>query len=321
MEVKERIENKGRQLPIYFIINPKAQNGGSLKLWRNLERVLYRQNLPFQARFTECPGHAAEITRHILSSESHTIVIVSIGGDGTLHEIINGAADFPHAIITNISAGSANDFSRGFNSPKNISELVSVLLDEKREPSLIDLGESSIGEKKVLFVNSLGMGLDAEVSNMVNRSIWKKYFNTVKLGKLIYILFFLRMLFSYRRPDILVNIDGVTSSYSKVWFVVAANQPFFGGGIKIAPKAVPDDGLLNMIIVHNISPLKLLLVFITVYWGGHLGIKNVESLSFSEATISSSQETAIQTDGEAAGNSHAKITVLKGKLNILPRKL
>ncbi|MBM7692941.1 YegS/Rv2252/BmrU family lipid kinase [Peribacillus deserti] len=321
MPVKESIENKGTQLPIYFIINPQAQNGGSLTLWRKIEKVLISQNMHYSARFTERPGHAAKITQQILSSTSLTIILVSIGGDGTLHEIINGAAEYHNAVITCISAGSANDFSRGFSGPRNVIELLSVIRQDKIEPKLIDIGESRIGDKRVLFVNSLGMGIDAEVSNLVNLSAWKKYFNTLKLGKLIYILFFLRKLFSYRRPDIHIEIDGKSRTYSKVWFIVAANQPYFGGGIKIAPKAVPDDGLLNMIIVHDISPLKLLFVFITVYWGGHLGIKNVESFSCREIIISSTKKTAIQTDGEIAGYSYARIRVLKEKLNILPRRI
>lgn len=74
-------------------------------------------------------------------------------------------------------------------------------------------------------------------------------------------------------------IDGNRHLLKKVWFIVIANQPYFGGGMKISPMSKLDDGRLNVIAVHDITLLKLLTVFITVFLGGHLNIKNVDSFS------------------------------------------
>lgn len=114
------------------------------------------------------------------------------------------------------------------------------------------------------------MGIDAEITSDVNQSQWKRWFNLLKAGRLIDIYTFLKKLFTYQQRDMDVILDNQTYHYKKVWFIVVANQPYFGGGVKIAPDARFDDGKFNILIVHTISPIILLSVFITVYWGGHL---------------------------------------------------
>ena len=90
------------------------------------------------------------------------------------------------------------------------------------------------------FVNSLGAGFDAEVVKLTNESKMKKYFNKIGLGSLAYVGSVIRLLFSYKLTNMIVELDERTYKFEKVWFVTVSNQPFYGGGMKIAPKADPD---------------------------------------------------------------------------------
>lgn len=94
------------------------------------------------------------------------------------------------------------------------------------------------------------------------------------------------------------TIDGKTQVFHKVWFVTISNQPYFGGGMKIAPLASPADGELDFTIVHGLSRWKLLLVFLSVFLGKHTAFKEVYSGTGERITIRSDQDVPIHADGE-----------------------
>ncbi|PLS14894.1 diacylglycerol kinase [Bacillus sp. M6-12] len=302
---------------IYFIVNPLAQNGGSMKVWKSIEVLLQQDSLSYEVYFTEYKGHAKILATEILSSSSFPSLLIAVGGDGTVHEVMNGAAGFPQAMVGSIPAGSGNDFVRGLQKSKNMKEAIKLLLrPASRKSKAIDLGKAVTGGKTFYFVNSIGIGVDAEITAEVNQSPWKKRFNVLKMGKLIYIYFFIKKILSYKRTDMQVDLDGEIHLFPKVWFIVVSNQPYFGGGINISPEAKPDDGLLNVLAVHQLSPVQLLFMFVTVFWGGHLKLKHVSSFKCRSVSISSSQMALIQADGEIAGNTEVSVSVIAHKMKI-----
>lgn len=305
---------------IHVIINPVAQNKGSMKIWNLFEKELTANEVDYEAHFTHYAGHAKELTADILNKTNVDTLIIAVGGDGTLHEVIDGAYGYRHAIVSCIPAGSGNDFSRGIQHTVKPIHAINRLLKQHRDRSdqrLLDVGEYEIGDTKAHFINSLGMGIDAETTAAVNGSSWKKWFNLFKIGKLIYIYFFAEKLFTYKRADMDITLDGVTVSYKKVWLAVVANQPYFGGGIKFSPYALPDDCIFNVMVVHNISRIKLLYVFFTVVWGGHLTCKNVESHMAKEVHMRASHTVRVQADGENIGDSEVSLRLSPAKIRIL----
>ena len=291
---------------IYFIINPQAKNGHCQKVWRRLEKVLAEQKIPYTFFLTEYRGHATEIAQSIaMKEEEMEKVIVTVGGDGTMHEVVNGAATYPNVKIAYIPAGSGNDFSRGFGIPKNpVSALNHLLKQIKGEATLIDIGKILNHDKEeIFFVNNMGVGFDARIAKEVNQSKIKGLLNRIALGKLVYVYFLLKNLFTYQRSLIEIMIDGKSYTFDSAWFVTVSNQPFYGGGMKISPNASPYDGLLNITVVHNISRLKILFVFITVFWGGHVSFKGVETFTGKEIKISSFHPLHAHADGEEIGST------------------
>ena len=106
---------------------------------------------------------------------------------------------------------------------------------------------------------------------------------------------------TYKPDKMEVEIDGERHSFTNTWLVNVSNHPYFGGGIKISPNAKPDDGIFHILVIHNIPRLKLLLMFSTVLWGGHLRIKGVDSFEGRTIRITSSNGAPIQVDGDNVG--------------------
>ncbi|MEF2093614.1 diacylglycerol kinase family protein [Bacillus sp. CFBP9009] len=300
---------------VYFIVNPVAGNEESLKIWKKAEEILKSKAVPHEVFFTREKGHALRLTKEILSGTNQDTRVIAVGGDGTINEMINGAIGFPHAIIGSLAAGSGNDYVRGIQKTDSMEEALSLFQDNAF--NTIDIGQFETNGKVGYFVNSLGMGIDAEISDEVNRSPLKKWFNFVRAGKLIYLFIFMKKLFSYKPSCMELIIDENRHLLKKVWFIVIANQPYFGGGMKISPMSKVDDGRLNVIAVHDITLLKLLTVLITVLWGGHLNIKNVDSFSGKMIKMKNQGSVKIQSDGEIVGRDEVAAVVLKEKMRIM----
>lgn len=286
---------------LVFIVNPNASNKGSIKIWKKIERELAKNGKRYEVFFTERSGHAKELTEQILKQSLEETLICGVGGDGTIHEIMNGAAAFPHAIISSIPAGSGNDYARGLQKTTKVHKALSLIL-QGQSTSEVDLGCYTYQNNKHYFINSLGIGLDAEIANGVNKSRWKKWFNTFKAGKLIYLYFFFKKLFTFKPFELHTEIDGKTYIFKNTWFLVAANQGYFGGGIKISPDSATNDGKLNIIVVREFKRFELLFMFATVFLGKHLKLKNVDSFLCERIFLRADSNVFIQADGEIVGN-------------------
>lgn len=308
---------------IYFIVNPNAKNGSCREIWRNIEVELESLDIPYLAFFTEYPGHAQELAEFIaLKADGTPAVIAAVGGDGTLHEVVNGAALYSNITVGFIPGGSGNDFSRGFEIPKKAVHALRLIVDKSNgHTSEIDIGKIQHNElQETYFMNNMGVGFDAAVAKDSNESRMKQLLNRFSLGRLVYVYILVKKLLTFRTIPIEVTVDGKVYKYSNAWFVTVSNQPYYGGGMKIAPAALPDDGFLDITVVHRISRLKLLLVFVSVFWGKHTMFREVEQFTGKSITIESTAEVLAHADGEAIGHTPLKIQVCPKALKILSSK-
>ncbi|WP_026572151.1 diacylglycerol/lipid kinase family protein [Bacillus sp. UNC438CL73TsuS30] len=306
---------------IYFIINPKAGSGTCKKIWRKIESQLKVEQIPYIAFFTNSPGHAKTLALQIAERvEEHTI-IVALGGDGTVHEVMNGVVNYNNITLGFIPGGSGNDFSRGFEIPSKPKQALNALLRLMQNEASVDIGKIDRGDQSTCyFINNMGVGFDALISYDVNRSKIKSVLNSLSLGRLVYVNFLLIKLFKYKRSTIRLSIDGKTHIFEHTWFVTVSNQPFYGGGMQIAPDAKPNDGVFDITVVHQLSRLKLLLVFISVFWGKHVLFKEVKMLKGKKISIQSSAPLFAHADGEFIGYTPLKIQLKSKALKILTGK-
>ncbi|KIL47286.1 hypothetical protein KP77_23910 [Jeotgalibacillus alimentarius] len=226
------------------------------------------------------------------------VCFIVSGGDGTMHEAVNGAAGHKHAVFASIPAGSGNDFARHFGGLKldvNLPERLSRLQSEDQ-----DLITYSIKKERVA-VSNMGAGFDAEVAYSANRSRIKKVLNKLSAGKLVYVVFLIQQLLVFKPYTLTLTSDGREKQFERVWFTTISNQPYYGGGMKIAPHADTKDGLLDVTVVHGLSRIKFLLVFLSVFKGSHISFKEVFQVRSDLVHCIADRDVRVHADGEDNG--------------------
>lgn len=282
-------------LRLYFIINPSAGNGRGNKKWEQLKNQL---TVPYEIHWTQYAGHTVTIAKQIAqqSIQGDPVCIVAIGGDGTIHEVLNGAGCYEHVYIGAISAGSGNDFARGYVTFEHAQQIEQFLLSGKATTH--DYGIVTFGEQKKYFVNNFGIGFDALVADKANQSKLKKALNRFQLGKLSYPYFVLSALFSFKPFTLTVIHNGIETKVEDVWFATVSNQPYFGGGMNLSPTSNSSDGQLEVTIVSNLSKWKLLFLFGSVFVAKHTKLKEVNQFSCRTIILKVSGPLLAHADGE-----------------------
>lgn len=291
-------------MPKYaLIVNLLAGNGRCRRLWPNIEGRLKDSGADYQAFFTERAGHATELARD--ATQSGYDVVVSVGGDGTLNEVVNGIYGTGAALGV-IPAGSGNDFCRTFAfDSKNPAQSCDILLRGKTQR--VDVAKIDAR----YFINIGGAGFDAEVSNMAN--IWgKKHFP----GYTAYVASILRVLISFSPRELTIALDG-SELKLRAWLVAVGNAQYFGGGLWVTPNADVSDGLFDVCVVSATSKLELLKVLPSVFKGEHLNHWAVKVYRASQVAISGPKELVSQADGEIIGTLPVQFSIAEQKLNVI----
>lgn len=281
----------------HFIVNPNSRSGLGKETWAMIEPVLVEKNIDYQIYETKYQRHATAITAKITAEKGpHTIVV--LGGDGTVNEVINGIVHLSDVTLGYIPIGSSNDFARGFKLPKNIMVALDYIINPIKHVSM-DIGFITYGDhKKRRFSVSTGIGFDAGVCHEIMVSKFKTFFNKIKLGKLGYTAVAFSQLIKAKPAPMDITINGKTTHYNHVLFAAAMNHKYEGGGFMFAPKADPLDGVLDFIIVNDISKPYVLCLLPLAFRGLHTFSKKISLMRGTTATFKSSVPLPIHTDGE-----------------------
>ncbi|WP_026675395.1 diacylglycerol/lipid kinase family protein [Alkalihalobacterium bogoriense] len=291
-----------------FIVNPISGNGRGHIIWKEIETVLQKKNVEYDVIFTRYRGHATDCV--IGLDERKVTAVVAIGGDGTVHDVVNGIRNLPIAFGI-IPAGSGNDYARAMGVPKHhLLALDRILSGIKKQMDILFVGEKCC-------TTVVGIGFDGKVAQLANQSKLKKILNRFNLGKLIYGIIVLQVLFQYRPTSVTMMIDGKSVQFSNVWLIAIANLPYYGGGMNICPEALSDDGYLDVCIVHNISKIKLLQVFPKVFKGKHIHHSAITLMKGKSVTVTSESPVIIHGDGEIIGETPVEVTIQKSMLHIV----
>ncbi|RPF55302.1 YegS/Rv2252/BmrU family lipid kinase [Aquisalibacillus elongatus] len=284
-----------------FIINPVAGSGKGEQVVQNYLVEHPELKGSFKTYVTEYPGHAKELARQVatLYSESIKLLIV-VGGDGTMYEVLNGLKDFSGIPLAFIPVGSGNDFARGCAMPlKPTINLHETLHDVSLHPYWAGKYKTDFKHDRheKLFASSLGFGFDAEVASLANESRAKKWLNKARLKYLVYIYGLILMTFKFKPKKLKLIYDGKERDLTGIWMLTVSNHPYFGGGMKIAPNATINKQTFYITIVHQISKWKLLCLFLTVFFGKHLQLKEVETFQVTDLELTSDQKLTYHADG------------------------
>lgn len=291
-----------------FIVNPIAGSRKAKKIMHSLANTTVYKKMAQTVYMTTGKGHAEYlIHRHILMDELHAVKgIVVIGGDGTLHEVINGLGSC-RIPIAYIPTGSGNDFKRGAMISLSPEETLENLYH--RNDPLFYWAGTYLDEKwdAYYFMNCLGMGFDAKVAERVNKSVVKSLFHRLGLGKIIYTAALIREVFFFKPFPIRIQTDGHTYEYSNCLFAVVNQHPYFGGGMKINPLANNNNKTVSLLVIDSIPRWKVFALFLTVFFGIHLHLKEVIVHKGEQISIQTENPALTQSDGET--NINQRVTV------------
>lgn len=305
---------------IYFIVNEHSRSGKGADVWKQLEELLKKEEVPYQVRRTEYAGHAVQIAEEISSLEDEEMKLVAVGGDGTINEVVNGIVDFEKIQFGAIPTGSGNDFARGLGILETPQEILLRILESKGTKR-IDIGSVSWEgcEKPRLFLISSGVGMDALVCKKALTSKLKKILNRLHLGKLTYLLITIQTILSMQTADTRVVIDQNRKNlYKNQIFSAAMNFRAEGGGIPMAPDADAQDGLLSVCTIHGIPKLLTFFVLPFLVAAKHERFRGVKIENCTACDLYMNKPLVLHTDGEYCGDvTEAHFKCLPGKLRIL----
>ena len=298
---------------IQVIVNPAAGAGKTAKKWPRIKAVMEDMGLDFEYALTEAPGHAMELTKSAVNKGCE--MVVSVGGDGTIHEIANGlyaAGANKRVVVGIVNTGTGADYIRTIGVPRAYKEACQRLTSSERYT--VDLGVveymTNGSTAKRVFVNFAGLGFDAEVVKAT----------TVKFKSLgamaSYLMGLLSTLMSYENRSISIVVDGEVME-RKVCTVMMNHGKYGGGGMFAAPNADPGDGLFDVLIIDDMTKLDLLASLPRIYRGTHLTHPKVSMKKAKEVEIRTVLSTAVQADGELLGEAPARFTVLPAALTIV----
>lgn len=302
-----------------FIINPNSRTGRGRDMWAHLEETLKERQISYRAYITEFPGHATKIVKQLTSDlNKHKIIV--LGGDGTMDEVVNGITDFSKVTLGYIPTGSSNDFARSIGIPQDPMEALEAVLNPGHIRRM-DVGHLVHGDKECNFAVSAGIGFDAAICHQEASTNTKTVLNKLGLGKLTYVGIALKMLFKIKPQKMTVTLDDHKKlEFKKAYFATAMNHPYEGGGCKFCPKADYSDKLLDVIVVANLSKLKILLLLPTAFFGKHVLFKGVYTYKCKKADFVSETPFPIHTDGEAVNTtSHMTATLHPDQLYLITK--
>src|SRR5438309_8569641 len=240
---------------ILFIVNPSSGAGKAGREWAAVETWLPTSGLPYEVVFTTRPFEATEIAQKaVLESRP---VVVAVGGDGTLNEVLNGffrnEAPIPTSSkLAMVPLGTGGDFRRTLRIPSDPKEAIEVL--RSGMVRRLDAGcvtyQNQDGSTAVRhFINIADAGLGGDVVYKVNRG-------SKRLGALTYKVGSGLALLTYKNKPMTMVIDGSTHELAKAQQVVVANCQFFGGGMQMAPSASPTDGVFDVIVIKDAGKIE-----------------------------------------------------------------
>ena len=294
-----------------LIVNLTAGGGKPNHHLQTVLKYLKENGLNFKVSYTSHHGEAVELAQK--TADKDVDLIVSIGGDGTVNEIVNGimkSKNNPSLGI--IPLGWANDFIKSTNISSDIIEACKIIIKGKTKK--IDVG---LINGQIYFANICGIGFDAEIAQLANQ-LKNRHPNWNTLSAYVYVLATVRKLLSpFSYHDVKIKFDG-QEIHSKILFIAISNGKFYGGRFKITPEAILDDGLLEVCVVEGMGRLKYLMSIPKVFKGTHESIRGISFYRAKEIVIQSSEPVMAQVSGEVIeGQKIFTITLLPKSLKLI----
>lgn len=298
-----------------YIINPASQNGRTARNWPKMERQIpHVAEIKMTSRHQEAIAWAADARKNKFDA------VIAVGGDGTIHEIVNGLMQTPEherPALGLLPSGTGSDFRRTLGYPAKNSEIYPILeAGRTRSIDVIDAevtsAHSNTQMERHFCVNIASFGFSAEIVREVNLS------SKALGGGLSFFMGVVRALFKHRGMRIEMSCDDGIYQIHRVTLAAVCNGRQFGGGMKVAPMADPGDGLLDCIVVKSLSRFAILSKLWRFYDGSYLKLgltahQRAQSISLNAP----GERVLVEMDGENTGILPARLKVVPSALQVI----
>lgn len=304
------------------ILNPFAGGRRELRTLPKIYEVLHRHVARIELVRTRAKGHGAHLARQAVENGSD--LIVAVGGDGTVNEVVNGLfrgkeASGRDCALGIIPAGTSSSLAKELGIPRG---LASAKLIAQGAARAIDLAAlkwiTPQGERKERLATTIAhFGFGGAVARSVGAGM-RRFGGLLAFGAVATL-----QLLRYKSSRMIVEVDGKEIARSRIFCTIVANTQWEGGGMRVAPEARPDDGLLDVIVVEDLPLLSRLRHFPKVYTGKHIGLPVVRCARARRVVVRSTPPPAglpFEFDGEWAECRECSIEVIPKALRVLVPK-
>jgi diacylglycerol kinase (ATP) len=306
------MENK-----IYIIFNPIAGAGKSAATIDPLKRYLKNiRGVNYEIVKTHSRGHAIKIAREIERNKSNIIVVV--GGDGTINEVVNGLLQERNSssepvIFGVVNTGSGAGFAQSLGLPDDIETQLNIIIGGKY--TNLDAGvvtytnnEGQLQDR--FFISECQIGFGGHIVSRVGMKL--KRFG----GKLAFGISSVAEIFKYKASYMNISIDNKSLEYKNLMGVVVANGRYCGGGMQLTPTARLNDGFLDILDIPEMNIFKRLFAFSKIYSGDHIKIPLFQLRQAHKIKIDSEVPVWIESDGELLGKTPCSIQILPSAIRV-----
>lgn len=251
-----------------FLVNPQSGKGHGLrKLVPQIEKAAKRAGIPWELHLTRHARDAEETVRRLSQNTREPLRFYAVGGDGTLHEVVNGAMGFPHVEVAFVPAGMGNDFARMFHHPEYFQEIDRQIAGTAE---VIDV----IRHNDRYSINVLNIGLDAAVAKKAAEYRSKTPLKSAQA----YLAGIVSVLRTNPGYFLHVKIGEGAAQHRQYTLTAIGNGAYCGGGFKALPQASLQDGMLDVIVVNKLRRRTLLPLLTHYRKGTHLQQQGIETL-------------------------------------------
>lgn len=299
------------------IVNPVAGKGRGLTDWPVISGLLREAGIAVDAVFTLHKYHAMELTVEAIRQGYRQIIVV--GGDGTIHETVNGffiQQECPPTdiLMAVIAVGTGNDWIRMFGIPRNYRDAIRSI--KEGYAFLQDVGKVTYFESKVhqtrYLANVAGVGYDAAVCRDFNRLKEKGY-----KGKWMYLFSAFREAAMHKSTEVSITVDGQEKFAGRLFSATVGICKYTGGGLSQTPSAIADDGLFDLTVIPQMNRLSLFRHFRVVYSDRIYEVPGISMFRGGTIRITSNPPMRLEIDGEILGYSDFEFQILERAIRVV----
>jgi diacylglycerol kinase (ATP) len=288
-----------------FLVNPAAEGGSVGRRWPELSQRAAALGLEGDALLSERPGQLGELAMRAANEGAG--LVVAVGGDGTVNEVVQGLAHREGVELAVIPRGTGWDFVRTYGIPRKLDDAIAVAREGRARQ--IDLGHATFREGQSYFANIASAGMSGAIAKRANET------SKALGGKVSYFWATLTVFARWRNDEVRVTVDGEQRE-GRMHDVVVANGRFFGGGMMICPEAEPDDGLFDVLTIGDLTKRDLLLTLPKTYKGRHLPHPKAELLRGARVEIDAPRPLPVELDGEQPGTTPVRFEIVPKALRL-----